>query len=209
MRGNENTEADNIVGNNIIEDNAIENQLHFGHDNMLFESNRDNEDNNDWASISSKDSIDSRKARRGSLVKEIIEKSNAVCISLDLEHGGDKCGVTQLSAVLFRLRGVEDSALSKDVMIREVFNEYVQPPLSAKWNPICREKTGLHPHHPKILQADPFEAVWSRFKNYLSKYIYGKKRESSSPGMARPAMWNGCTGILKHPGLFSHCRGRP
>ena len=87
---------------------------------MLFESNRDNEDNNDCTSISSKESIDSRKARRGSLVKEIIDKSNAVGISLDLEHGGDKCGVTQLSAVLFRLGGVEDSALSKDVMIREV-----------------------------------------------------------------------------------------
>ena len=120
VRGNENTEADNIVGNNLKEDNAIENQLHFGHDNMLFESNRDNEDNNDCTSISSKESIDSRKARRGSLVKEIIEKSNAVCISLDLEHGGDKCGVTQLSAILFRLGGVEDSALSKDVTIREV-----------------------------------------------------------------------------------------
>jgi len=52
------------------------------------------------------------------LVKEIVEKSNAVCLSLDLEHGGDKCGVTQLSAVLFRLEGVEDSALSKAVMIR-------------------------------------------------------------------------------------------
>ena len=137
VRGNENTEADNIAGNNIKEDNAIENQLHFGHDNMLFESNRDNEDNNDCTSISSKESIDSRKVRQGCLVKEIIEKSNAVCISLDLEHEGDKCGVTQLSAVLFRLGGVGDSALSKDVMIREVFNEYVRPPLSAKWNPSC------------------------------------------------------------------------
>jgi len=76
----------------------------------------------------------------------------------------------------FQLGGVEDSALSKDVMIREGFNEYFRPPLSANWNPICREKTGLHPHHLKILQADPFEAVWSRFKNYLNKYIYGKKR---------------------------------
>jgi len=104
----------------------------------------------------------------------------------------------------FQLGGVEDSALSKDVMIREGFNEYFRPPLSANWNPICREKTGLHPHHLKILQADPFEAVWSRFKNYLNKYIYGKKRGIIIAWKACPAMSNGCTGILKHPGLFSH-----
>jgi len=119
VRGNENTEADNVVGNNIIEANVIKNELHFGHGNTLLESNRD-----DCTSISSQESIESKKARRGSLVKDIIEKSNAICISLDLEHGGDKCGVTQLSAVLFSLGGLEDSTLSKDVMIREVFNEY-------------------------------------------------------------------------------------
>jgi len=61
VRGNENTEADSTVGDNIIEDNAIENQLHFGHDNWLFENNRNNEGNNDYTSISSKESIDSRK----------------------------------------------------------------------------------------------------------------------------------------------------
>ena len=72
VRGNENREANNIVGNNIIEDN-IENQLHFGHDNMLFESNRDNEGNNDCTRISSKESIDSRKAQRGLWLKKLLK----------------------------------------------------------------------------------------------------------------------------------------
>jgi len=55
VRGNENTEADNVVGNNIIEANVIKNELHFGHDNTLhvLESNRD-----DCTSISSQESID-------------------------------------------------------------------------------------------------------------------------------------------------------
>ena len=53
VRGNENTEADNVVGNNIIEANVIKNELHFGHDNTLLESNTD-----DCTSISSQESID-------------------------------------------------------------------------------------------------------------------------------------------------------
>ena len=120
MRGNENTEVDNVVGNNIIEANVIENELHFGHNNTLFESN-----GNDCTSIASQESMESKKDPRGSLIKDIIEKSNAICISFDLEHGDDKCGVAQLSSVLFSLGELEGSTSSKNIMIREVFNEYL------------------------------------------------------------------------------------
>ena len=67
-------------------------------------------------------------------------------------------------------------------MIREVFNEYARPPLSAIWNPICREKTGLHPDHPNILDADPIKVVWRMFVNFLNKCIYGERN---------PIAWNG------------------
>ena len=168
---NKNTEGDSVVKSNIIEACVMENELHFGKENTSLERNR-----NDCESISSQESIDSKRARRGSLLKDIIDKSNAICISLDLEHGGDKCGVTQLSAVLFKLGGLEESSFSKDVVIREVFNEYVRPPPSAIWNPICIEKTGLHPDNSNILKADPIDLVWKRFVNYLKKYINGEKR---------------------------------
>ena len=44
-------------------------------------------------------------------MRRITEECNAVCISLDLELGGNKFRVTQLSAVLFHVGGIEDSAL--------------------------------------------------------------------------------------------------
>ena len=37
--------------------------------------------------------------------------------------GRNKCGVTQLSAVLYRLDGFETSDLEKYLVMREVFNE--------------------------------------------------------------------------------------
>ena len=77
----------------------------------------------DIGSISSEENSGAKKERKGSLVKVIIENEEAVCIYLDLEHGGDKCGVTQLSAVLFRLGGFETCYLEKDLFMREVFNE--------------------------------------------------------------------------------------
>ena len=67
----------------------------------------------DIGSISSEESAGTKKKRKGSLVKRIIENEEYVCISLELEHGGDECGVTQLSAVLFMLGGFETSDIDK------------------------------------------------------------------------------------------------
>ena len=74
---------------------------------FLLEDNGYDNYESDIGSVSSEESLNAKKNRKGSLVKKIVESNQAVCISLDLEHGGDKCGVTQLSAVLFRLGGFE------------------------------------------------------------------------------------------------------
>ena len=92
-------------------------------------------------------------------------------IPFDLEHGGDQCGITQLSAVLFRLGSEPDVPESI-----KVFNEYVLPPTSAKWNPICIQTTGLHAGHPSILNADEVEEVWGRFYSFLQIFIGLKER---------------------------------
>ena len=104
----------------------------------------------DVESISNEESAGSKKERKGSLVKEIIENEEAVCISLDLGHEGDKYGVIQFYAVLFRLGGFETSDLEKELVMREVFNEYVRPSTNAIRNPKCREATGLHSEHSFI-----------------------------------------------------------
>ena len=89
----------------------------------------------DIDSIFSEESAGAKKESKGSLVKGITENEEAFCISLDLEHGGVKCGVTQLSTVLFRIGGFETSDLEKDLVMREVFNEYVRPSNNEIWNP--------------------------------------------------------------------------
>ena len=77
----------------------------------------------DVGSISSEESEVAKKESKGSLFKVIRENEEYVCISLDLERGGGKCGVTQLSAVLFRLGGFETSDLEKYLVMKKVFNE--------------------------------------------------------------------------------------
>ena len=72
------------------------------------------------------------RRRSSSLVKNIIENGRAVCIFLDLEHGCHKCGVTQLSAVLFRRGRFEESDVKYDWVYKETFNEYVKPSSNAK-----------------------------------------------------------------------------
>jgi hypothetical protein len=104
-------------------------------------------DNYDTYSVSSEESTNAKKSRKGSLIKKIVENDEAVFISLDLEHGGQKCGVTQLSAVLFRLGGSELRDMKNDVVTREVFNEFVRPPPSSLWDQQCIDVTGLHADH--------------------------------------------------------------
>jgi len=110
--------------------------------------------------------LDTKNSRKGSLIKRILERDECVFISFDLEHGGDQCGITQLSAVLFRL-----GSKPNDPESIQVFNEYVRPPKSAKWNPICIETTGLHAGHPSIVNADAVEQVWGRFNTFLQKLL--------------------------------------
>ena len=78
FRRNESIEADNIIGNNVIE-----NHIHFGHDNVLFESNKDDElieeDNADFTSISSKEMKKTMRA--------VPEKSIALRICHRMAYG--------------------------------------------------------------------------------------------------------------------------
>ena len=162
------SDSDGEAGNLVKE--MTDDDFNQNNEQLLLDFSRlhilDNYDTNsssyDDLSVSSEESINTKKSRKGSLVTSLINEKRLVGISLDLEHGGDKCGITQLSAVLFRLGGVEDVDIPCDSITEEVFNEYVKPPKDAIWNSKTQEVTGLHASHPSILNADPIETVWKR-----------------------------------------------
>ena len=162
------SDSDGEAGNLVKE--MTDDDFNQNNEQLLLDFSRlhilDNYDTNsssyDDLSVSSEESINTKKSRKGSLVTSLINENRLVGISLDLEHGGDKCGITQLSAVLFRLGGVEDVDIPCDSIIEEVFNEYVKPPKDAIWNSKTQDVTGLYASHPSILNADPIETVWKR-----------------------------------------------
>ena len=69
-----------------------------------------------------------------SICHDAITNNKLIAVSLDLETGGENCGVTQISAVAFKLDG---SAVGDD------FDRYVKPPRSAKWDQRAVNLTGL------------------------------------------------------------------
>ena len=115
----------------------------------------------------------------------------AVFILLDLEHGVYECGITQLSAQLFRLGSMGITDMAKDVIVKEVFNKYVRPPLTAKWNEFCTSTSGLTATHPSITRADGIEVLWKRFTSYLDKPLELMKELCSSLGMVHHATSSG------------------
>ena len=103
-----------------------------------------------------------------------MKKNKAVFISLDLEHGGPECDITQLSAQLFRLNGnyfnTKNHPLEATIT-SEIFNEYIKPPSTAFWSQQCIDITTLHKNHTNILSALPIDQVWTKFITFLDKYI--------------------------------------
>ena len=71
--------------------------------------------------------MDKKETWRESLVKTIIENDKKECISLDIEHGGHKYGITLFLVVLFCKGGFEESDMKYDLVYKETFNEYVKP----------------------------------------------------------------------------------
>ena len=121
--------------------------------------NSESESESDGDSVLSEESIAAKKSRKGSLIAPRVLNGSAIFISLDLEHGGYECGITQLSAQLFRLGGMGIMDIAKDVVVEEVFNEYVRPPLKARWNEHCISTSGLTATHPSIMSADEIGVV--------------------------------------------------
>jgi hypothetical protein len=109
--------------------------------------------------------------RTKSIAHHDLKANKVVWCSLDLETGGEYCGIIQLSAELFRLNSV-DPTRSDYIREPQTFNHYVRPPDGTFWNEeACQRSHGLTAQSPQIQSASPFVTVWGYFCNWISEHV--------------------------------------
>ena len=99
-----------------------------------------------------------------SIAHQWLDEGNAVLVHIDLETGGEQCGVVQLSSVIY------------DVGLRLVvgeFNKYVRPPDDAVWNSHACVHC-LSASSESIKSADTLVKVWTEFVKFIEKYTSEK-----------------------------------
>ena len=108
-----------------------------------------------------------RDVPRGkSIYHSLYTKNKLVFISFDLETGGERCGIIQMSTQIFRIQNNEAEV---EVI---VFNEHVNPGREAVWNDqVCTASHALSPGHDKIVNADTIDLVWKSFEKFLDANI--------------------------------------
>jgi len=106
--------------------------------------------------------------KQQSILSDDLDAGRCVFFSIDLEHGGDKGGILQLSVEAFTRVGDR---------LGEPFNAYIKPPAGATIPRAQTEVHGLSLSDPRIQNAAPIEQVWPQFTNYIeSKLENGLKK---------------------------------
>lgn len=123
-----------------------------------------------------------KKGLKPSVAHGLIIENKVVLVSLDLETGGESCGVIQLSAVAFTLDGKT---------VHENFDSYVKPPLQAQWNQHAVNLHGLHANHPSIVNADGIQTVWPKFVTWAESLTADRDQKVIL------IAWNGTTSDMK------------
>ena len=103
-----------------------------------------------------------------SIAHELLQADRCVFFSIDLEHGGDRAGILQLSAEAFSKNGER---------LGDTFDEYVKPPAGA---PIPATQTAVHGlslADRRIQNADTIEQVWPRFVAYIEGKLDGGSKK--------------------------------
>ena len=113
-----------------------------------------------------------RKPPRGKSIAHFdLHNHKIVFLSLDLETGGEYCGIIQLSGQLFRQNPV-DAQGNTFLLVTETFNEYVSLPDGAFWNDeASRLSHGLCTRSPVIQNASPFAIVWTKFCSWIQCHV--------------------------------------
>ena len=104
----------------------------------------------------------------------LLGQGKCVLLSLDVETGGEYCGILQLSAEICRLT-IQTSGRSstKDTaaaILRDAntFNAYVRPADGAIFSEACTNIHGLTADSPCIQHASDIDVVWSQFVNWIN-----------------------------------------
>ena len=126
-------------------------------------------DSTQMAAISTNEEI---KPPRGKSIAHFnLTNNKVVFLSLDLETGGEYCGIIQLSGQLFR-QDPEDHQKKSFIIVDDTFNEYVAPPDGAFWNEeACRQSHGLSARSPEIQNGRPFITVWTNFCSWIQRHV--------------------------------------
>jgi hypothetical protein len=115
-----------------------------------------------------------------SIANPIYNTNQIVFISLDIETGGEYCGICQLSAEFNDMEG-------KDII--DPFDSNVKPPNTAIWSPKATEIHGLHGRYRMQVETkNPSDYRFVRANH--SRRTIARLREKpigGRPGFYRPA----------------------
>ena len=104
----------------------------------------------------------------------LLGRGKCVFLSLDVETGGEYCGILQLSAEICHLTiQTSGRSSSKDTAAAiqrdaNTFNAYVRPADGAIYSEACTNIHGLTADSPCIQQASDIDVVWSQFVNWIN-----------------------------------------
>jgi hypothetical protein len=116
------------------------------------------------------------RTRSKSIAHDDWVHGRSIIFHVDLEHGGDACGVIQLSVVAYDPTGHK--------VVGE-FNDYIKPPTNAFWSSHASAVHGIYPTDIRILSAMGIKEVWKRFVSFIE----GLLDEGSKKGII--AAWGG------------------
>ena len=146
------------------------------------------------ASNDSEDEGGAQKPKGRSMIHHLLNQNRIVFLSLDLETGGEGCGIIQISAEVVRPslkregKKVAKDSLAGPVERGEVqyrdevnpggtlFNEYVNPGSDAEWSAEATAVTGLSGDDPRITGARNLNEVWSSFCRFVEHNIDSNER---------------------------------
>jgi hypothetical protein len=87
---------------------------------------------------------------------------------VDLEHGGDACGVLQLPVV---------ACDPTYVKVVGEFDEYIKPPANVVWSSHASDVHGIYPNGVRITSALEIKEVWEQFVSFIEGLLDdGSKR---------------------------------
>ena len=109
--------------------------------------------------------ITTRTNRSNSVANDDLTNGRSIIYHVDLEHGGEACGVLHLSVVAY-----DPSAEAKIV---GEFDECIKPPakLNAVWSDHASDVHGTYPTDARITSAPGIAEVWKRFVTFIEGHL--------------------------------------